>query len=487
MMLGDYVLVRELGKGASATVWHALARGIKPCALKVFSGDATNLETRRLFDDEVRTAMSFSHGSVVQVFDYGETDGRLWMACEWVDGVSLDAFNKALWGRGGQWNLDLAAYVIGRILVALTYIHEFTIGGRPKNIVHRDVKPQNILVSAGGEVKLADFGVAKMWRDDSHEIFRGTIRYTCRDHVMDRATQKVDLFGAGAVLHELLTNRPFRSHLRSSEEIYRAILDGVDVEHVDGIPPPLDILRRSLLAPVESRIDSAREAHALLMRWPRYRPGEIELSDAFREVMGRKGSSGVTMHDRMQLVPKIPLPLRYRNRDTLVLSPFAMDDDAPQVYRRRPTEILTPTALFEAASAEKTTVADVRHAPAELEHEPAAPQIVEDDDSSKVKLTLYFRGGGRRQPSEISSAQTNVVRHGCCVCGRESLPHPDLDVARQLGHCDPKPDPVTWRCIACGRFVCRDHVVTVDTPYGKEITHDTLCTDPSCVASRSKS
>lgn len=393
--VSGYEIVRELGRGASATVWHAIHRGWKPCALKVFSGDATNPETAALFREEVHTAMSFSHGSVVQVFDAGITDdGRMWMACEWVDGVALSAFNRYFWERGGKWPFQYAAHVIGRLLVALTYIHEFTIAGKPMHVVHRDIKPQNLLVSAGGEVKLTDFGVAKMWRDDSQAIFRGTVRYACRDHLLDRATQKADLFGAGAVLHELLANESFRATAQSSNECYKAILDGDDLPDLPDVPGPLQALRRALLAPFDDRVDSAREAHALLMRWPHYRPGELGLSNLFREVMGRTGSSGVTLHDGSRLVPKIPLPLRYRNRETLELSPFEPEPDAPEILRRRPTEIVPgPTALAPAAIAAEIPV--------------AVPEPVDEDDSSQIRVTLFFKAAREpRAPAAVEDAQT---------------------------------------------------------------------------------
>lgn len=345
-VIRDYELLAKLGCGASATVWHAIHRGWKPCALKVFdlrdSGeqDVSDPERAALFRSEVRTAMSFSHGSVVQVFDAGEEqDGRLWMACEWVDGVNLHVFNRHLWSRGGKWPLDLAAYVIGRLLVALSYIHEFAIAGRPMNVVHRDVKPGNVLVSSGGEVKLTDFGVARMWRDDSHDIFRGTVRYVSIEHLHGHATQGSDLFGAGALFHELLANAPFRAECESPAEVCRAIMADEDVGSLD-VPAPLEALRKGLLAPSADRFPSARAAHALLMQWPHYRPGELGLAAFFRDVMGRGPSSGATMHEGNRPVPESPLPVRFR-QPTLELGALVPDADAPVAYRRPHTEFLS--------------------------------------------------------------------------------------------------------------------------------------------------
>lgn len=346
----DYQLVRKLGRGASATVWHAIHRGLKPCALKVFEGSATDDETRSLFLNEMRTAMSFSHGSLVQVFDAGEDDGQLWMACEWVDGFSLQAFNRVLWERGGTWPIDLAAYVIGELLTALVYVHEFTVAGQPMHVVHRDVKPGNVLVSAGGEIKLTDFGVAKMWKDDSHREFRGTFRYVSVEHFRGHATQKSDLFGAGAILHEMLTNKPFRDPCSSPEELYRAILDEPTPPALtEDVPVVLRLLHERLLAPIEQRINSAREAHAILMQWPHYRPGELGMAAFFRDVMGRGGRSGVTRHDGDEPLIESLAP-RY-SQPTMQLSPV-VDNDAPQAYRRRPTEIIPPPVELPADSGE---------------------------------------------------------------------------------------------------------------------------------------
>jgi len=363
-IIGDYELLRQMGRGASATVWHAIHRGWKPCALKVFEGSATDAETRQMFRDEVRTAMSFSHGSIVQVFDAGEHEGKLWMASEWVDGVSLEQFNRILWQRGGMWPTDLAAYVVGRLLVALAYVHEFTIGGKRMHVVHRDVKPGNVLVSAGGEVKLTDFGVAKMWRDDSHSSFRGTFRYVSIEHFKGRATQRSDLFGVGAILHEVLCNKPFRAMHSSPADLYQAILDEGTVELDVDAPVPLAVLHTKLLAPVEKRIASARDAHEILSRWPQYRPGELGLGRFFADVMGRGGRSGVTMHEGLP-VPDGPLPDKYHS-PTLQLSPIG-EPDMPQAYRRRPTEVLAPPD----------------------------PIPVLPEDSSEIKVKVFFR-----KPSE---------------------------------------------------------------------------------------
>lgn len=79
------------------------------------------------------------------------------------------------------------------------------------------------------------------------------------------------------------------------------------------------------------------------------------------------------------------------------------------------------------------------------------------------------------------------VRSGCCVCGRTELPHPDESTSRALGLTLPKPEPVTWRCQACKRKVCRDHVQTFINDHGaREIGERTLCTDPKCIAERDK-
>lgn len=397
-VLRDYQFVRPMGSGASATVWHAIHRGIKPCAVKVFQtgvADETDLATLQLFRGEVRTAMSFSHGSVVQVFDAGEDNGLMWMAMEWVDGVSLHTFSRHLWKRGGKWPLPLAAYVIGRLLVALSYIHEFSIAGKRMWVVHRDVKPGNVLVSAGGEVKLTDFGIATMWTDDSTSTFRGTVRYAPADQYLDRATQRSDLFGAGAIFHELLANESFRAQADSDEKLYQLLLHTTPAEPIPSLPTPLDLLRRKLLAPIAERLESAREAHEILMAWPHYRPGEIALGNFFCEVMGRGASSGVTMHEA-PMVPESPLPLRYRRNDTYELGPLgAPDPDAPDAYRRRRlTEVLAPPDAGADADLQRLATRAV-----ELESRPDAEEILigprPPSDTDEIRVTRFI---SKRKP-----------------------------------------------------------------------------------------
>src|SRR5690606_2090631 len=110
---------------------------------------------------EARLAMLLSHGNIVQTFDFGEEFGRSYIVMEWVDGITLSDLRPSLKRQMPEFRHRMAAYITGQLLYALGYAHSLQgDDGLPLQIVHRDVSPHNVLVSAQGDIKLGDFGVA---------------------------------------------------------------------------------------------------------------------------------------------------------------------------------------------------------------------------------------------------------------------------------------------------------------------------------------
>lgn len=270
---------RDLVGGASKSV-----------AIKFIAASmAGNDRHRKMFLDEARLSMLLSHSNVVQVFDAGQDGERMYMVMEWVDGLNLSQISQLARASGQALSMSLVGYVIGEVLQGLSYAHTLRHEGHQLGIIHRDISPHNVLVSLSGEVKLADFGVARLSTEETSGVhIKGKLRYMAPEHLAGRTkSPKVDLFGAGAILHELLAGDRFRAEA-DEVALYHQILGGVTppLERAE-VPRELLELRLALLEPDENRrVPTADDALAMLEAWPGYRNAKGELSRMCRGFMG---------------------------------------------------------------------------------------------------------------------------------------------------------------------------------------------------------
>lgn len=292
--VGEYELVRRIGHGGMAEVWmgtRAMVGGAtKSVAIKfIAAGMASNDRHRKMFLEEARLSTLLSHSNIVQVFDANMDGERLYMVMEWVDGLDLSQICNLARTAGQPLSWSVVGFAIGEILQGLSYAHTLRHEGRQLGIVHRDISPHNVLVSLSGEVKLADFGIARLSTEETSGVhIKGKLRYMAPEHLAGRTkSPKVDLFGAGAILHELVSGEKFRA---GSDEmsLYHQILGGVTPELTRAdVPPELAALRLALLEPDENRrVESADAALAMLEAWAGYRNAKGELSRMCRAFMG---------------------------------------------------------------------------------------------------------------------------------------------------------------------------------------------------------
>jgi len=204
--IGKYEIVGELGRGTMGEVYKArdpiLNRfvALKTLTARVAPGD----ETLQRFQREAQAAALLNHPNIVTVHDFGEEDGLLFMAMELLEGTDLrDAIDGELL-RTLYEKLD----VMDGILAALDYAHA-------KGVVHRDVKPANIHLGPGRQVKIMDFGLARVSTSEMTQegIVLGTPNYMSPEQALgDKVDGRSDLFSTGAVLYELLTgHKPFEA------------------------------------------------------------------------------------------------------------------------------------------------------------------------------------------------------------------------------------------------------------------------------------
>src|SRR3954451_20788943 len=216
--LGPYELLQKLATGGMAEIYIARREGphgfSKRIALKrILPQLAADPEFVAMFIDEARLCAQLTHPNLVQVFDFGEEGGELYMAMELVEGTTAAKVVRAAAGKGEPVPSEVALHIALSVGRGLAHAHEATgEDGRPLGLVHRDVSPGNILISRTGAVKLGDFGIARgaeFERRTEQGQLKGKLGYMSPEQVTGREIDsKSDQFTAGIVLAELLTAHP---------------------------------------------------------------------------------------------------------------------------------------------------------------------------------------------------------------------------------------------------------------------------------------
>ncbi len=278
----------------------AMGGASKTVAIKLLASHlASKPAYRRMFVDEARLTMMLTHSNIVQVFDIGEHAGRSYLVMEWIDGIDLARLCASMRHAGVAFELSVVAHVMGELLRALAYAHGLHDGEERSTIVHRDISPHNVLLSISGEVKLSDFGVARLASEESSGLHvRGKLRYMPPEQVRGHSKHATtDLFAVGAVMQEMLDGVRFRAGL-DRDALFGMVIRGEvpPLRRLD-VPPELLALRDALLTgDRDARVQSAGEALELLRRWPGYRNAADELTTLVREHAGVAGPrTGLTV------------------------------------------------------------------------------------------------------------------------------------------------------------------------------------------------
>ncbi|MBN1206079.1 MAG: serine/threonine protein kinase [Myxococcaceae bacterium] len=258
--LGRYLLGEKLASGGMGEVFVAVERGEggseKPLAMKLLLRHLSDEpQVVKMFLDEARLCARMSHPNIVQILDLGREEGRYFLAMELVRGVSLVHLVRVLAEQRRTLSAPMMLHVARRLLDALHYAHTLKgADGKRLGLIHRDVTPHNILVSMTGEVKLTDFGIAKVQAAVGQTrpgVVRGKIDYLAPEQLrFERLDSRVDLFTAGLTLVFMATGRsPFARN--STQETLKA---------VQNEPLPLlEVLRPDLPRPLLEAITRATE------------------------------------------------------------------------------------------------------------------------------------------------------------------------------------------------------------------------------------
>jgi serine/threonine protein kinase/tetratricopeptide (TPR) repeat protein len=276
--IAQFEVMRRLGAGGMAEVFLAKKRGAegtyKVLVLKrILPTHGGSRRFRSMFIEEAHLATRLNHPNVVQVYEFQDFgDEGLLLAMEHVDGCDLGRLMSAARAKGTRILPWVGAWIIAEAAKGLNYAHEKKDeAGQPLDIVHRDVSPQNILLSFEGAVKIADFGIAsaRLFADEQG-VLKGKFGYMSPEQARGESVdRRSDLYALGVILWEILAGRPLHGGL-GGEALLDIVRSGIvepPTTYAKDVPPELEqIAMRTLAAARDERFPTGRELAAALGR-----------------------------------------------------------------------------------------------------------------------------------------------------------------------------------------------------------------------------
>jgi serine/threonine protein kinase len=284
----SYEIESRLARGGMAEVWRAKITGLdKRIVIKTM---LTQFQERpdvvAMFVNEAALAARLSHPNIVDVIDFGQLEGRYYIAMEYVSGLTLRFALKRTHARGELLPVAAVLHLMRDVCEALDHLHELEDGQGPMGLVHRDLSPDNIVVSTGGSAKLIDFGAARATaRMPPPRVFVGKFRYAAPERIhLKGEDRRSDVYSVGVILYECLTGT--RAFEGSDPEIIAAVMasNGCDPRgKVPSLPASVaSVVKKATARNAEDRFASARDLGIALARCL----VELAASNKEREVTG---------------------------------------------------------------------------------------------------------------------------------------------------------------------------------------------------------
>ncbi|MBN1210786.1 MAG: serine/threonine protein kinase [Myxococcaceae bacterium] len=305
LTVGRYNLLSRIAVGGMAEIW--LARQVGPKGFEKFivikrilDGLGTDPEFVGMFLDEARIAAQLNHPHIVQIFDLGEEAGAFYIAMEYLPGENLSTIARTGARQGKPLPIPLAVRIIADVAEGLGYAHAKTgPDGVLLGIVHRDVSPQNLLVTYDGVVKVLDFGIAKAASRESATMagqVKGKAAYMSPEQARGVTLDgRSDIFSLGIILFEVVT----RSRLFQFSDQFAALAavggnDPIPLAHERNprVPEALSrIIAQALARDPAQRYPTARHFQNALEEWLRTQqevPGSAEVASYMAEIFGER-------------------------------------------------------------------------------------------------------------------------------------------------------------------------------------------------------
>jgi serine/threonine-protein kinase len=291
--VGRYTLLAKIATGGMAEIWlakQAGPRGFEKVIVikRIVDSLSADPEFVEMFLDEARIAAQLNHPNIVQIYDLGEHAGAYYIAMEYLPGENLSAIARAAMKAGVTMPITHAVKIISAAAEGLGHAHSrHGVKGEHLNVVHRDVSPQNIIITYDGLVKLVDFGIAKAANRGSQTMggqIKGKVAYMAPEQATGQAIdRRADLFSLAIVLYELVT----KSRLFHREDQFQALTAVTSEEPVQPaivrnpeVPKELsDILSKALQKNPDDRYQEAAAFHNALEGWLKTQPQSPNATD----------------------------------------------------------------------------------------------------------------------------------------------------------------------------------------------------------------
>jgi serine/threonine protein kinase len=435
---GRYELVSRLSYGGMAETWRAKLLGAagvtKPVLIKkILAAYADNEAFISMFITEARISATLSHGNIAQVYDFGKVGDEYFLAMEYVDGKQLDRIVKRA-QRSGLFALppQLATFIALEMCRGLHYAHtRKDENGNPLGLVHRDIAPDNVLVSYEGQVKIVDFGIAKAKANALRStttapgVVKGKYLFFSPEQARgEQVDARTDVWATGIVLYELLCGRlPAEG---PEHAVIPRLINGEFPRPRDllpDLPAELDdITMRALALRRGERFQSSHEfgealAGFLYSSWPRFSAMSLSyfVQELFREDLTSEGR-GVKVPDSfLAEMERWKIPSTSVQGDTThehkaVASKVAASSEDPDKTQPSRQKIAARAAL----KASPKALAVKARAPDDDDDwgEETMPQPLDEEDGIETAETMRFRpqksnvrGDLESRPSQTDSTQ----------------------------------------------------------------------------------
>ena len=449
-VVGQHTLLREIARGGMAEIWLAFHQG--PAGFerlvvikRVLADTEEDPQFVTMFLDEARIAAQLHHPNIVQVFDLGELEGSYYMVMEFLPGQSLGKVARRFHQLDGKMPTALAVQIISAAARGLGHAHRLKgLDGAPMHVVHRDVSPQNLMVTYDGQVKVLDFGIARAVgrvTQTSTGVVRGKIAYMSPEQALELPMDSsADVFSLGVILFEVLSGT--RLH-QGAEDL--AILKRL------AQPDPFARVRE-----LRNRFDARLEhiaGRALSMdRETRFRDG-VEFHEALETWLSTQPRAPETLEAAMKrtFAPEVEkLPELYKTAQEAAASPPSQPSLPSQRFetrthsaRVRPPAIAAGALVLVLATAGITTMLTRVTAP-----EAVVQGVVDPTPSPNVEPPST--------PTPIEPAAiTPVPEPAPSVAGAEPVPAPTTEASvptEAAAPADPPPKPAESTPAARGKL-----------------------------------
>lgn len=438
---GNYFLLERIAVGGMAEIFKARqsgARGFEKIVVikRILHHLSEDPEFVEMFEDEAKLAAQLNQANIIQIYELGEVNDTLYITMEFVDGKNLRDVTRAASGRAIHLSVEQCVMIISEVLKGMDYAHRKTDAkGKPLLIVHRDISPQNIILSYEGEVKILDFGIAKAASKISKTeagVLKGKFSYMSPEQASGKPIdQTSDIYATGVIFHELLTSeRLFRS--KSDMETLERVKEGKvnpPSEKNPRVPAELDrIILKALAKDSNDRYRSAGEMLSDLNRFSfeqQYSYSSQDLSifmkTLFTETIKEEHSR---LQEALSKIPKDPQKqiqnarthIAFKREENLALAETSVvhkNSESTQTFerrsraKRRPYLVGTLVAVCAAAGiflfSPKTT-------PPPPKAEKKSTELIEIPEPEQAKTTKLDETVGQIHPIDDSNEKFPEVK-----------------------------------------------------------------------------